>query len=341
MQFVENFLFLDLIIHTQLATLHEPYIMILVIASVMLCIASIQVGAQCPTGCTCTDRIATCVGIDYIPLSTHFPNDTQEFIFRNCDYSTKLPKMPYAHATKVLIIHSGVLEFDEKPFEGMPLLTQLDLHHNPIEDLPPNVFAGLSNLEHLVVIGTALQSIANEHFAGLPKLRTLDLSFNRYLRFDKTELVSLSLDRLDLVGCELPDAQLVAADAQFSVTQLVLRENKIRKLQNDAFAGVKNLQHLVLSNNSIDDVATGAFAGLTQLQSLDLDVNQVSELPDEVFDATVALTSVNLMHNNLELLDVSDRQNKTLWKVNHRIRNAIDCFSIQYSSRWSFWTRCK
>ena len=296
----------------------------IIFVSVVLCVVSMQVGAQCPAGCTCANRIATCEEIDYLPLATEFPNDTQEFIFRNCDYSTKLPKMPYPQATKVLIISSGVLEFDEKPFEDMPLLTQLDLHHNAIEDLPPNVFAGLSNLESLVVIGTALQSISSEHFAGLSKLRTLDLSYNRYLRFDKTELASLSLERLDLVGCELPDAQLVTADAQFSVTQLVLRENKIRMLQNDAFAGVKNLQHVVLSNNSIDDVATGAFAGLAQLQVLDLDMNQVSELPEEVFDATVALTSINLMHNNLELLDVSDRLNTALSSVKHRIPCAID-----------------
>lgn len=57
-------------------------------------------------------------------------------------------------------------------------LIELDLSYNLITQLPDGAFSALGSLETLHLTGNKLQTIRNETFTDLKKLKTLDLSLN-------------------------------------------------------------------------------------------------------------------------------------------------------------------
>ncbi|XP_062593385.1 leucine-rich repeat-containing protein 4C-like [Saccostrea cucullata] len=65
--------------------------------------------------------------------------------------------------------------------------------------------------------------------------------------------------------------------------ELILYENKITTIQDNAFAGLYNLRKLWLYNNKITIIQTNAFNGLSNLQELYLFDNNITTLQDNAF----------------------------------------------------------
>ncbi|XP_053572106.1 platelet glycoprotein Ib alpha chain [Bombina bombina] len=117
----------------------------------------------------------------------------------------------------------------------------------------------------------ALDSVSTSTFKGLPNLIHLDLS-NNFL-------------------------SSIHVDDSLPLEDLVLVNNSIRNIP--IFSKLPNLLKLVLFNNQITSVPDNAFSGLTNLKELDLGSNNISKLSEQVFEDLLALDSLDLSHNNL------------------------------------------
>ncbi|XP_015603692.1 uncharacterized protein LOC107271789 [Cephus cinctus] len=77
---------------------------------------------------------------------------------------------------------------------GQTLIT-LDIHNSQVASIDANAFAGLRNLETLLLYGNDLSYVYADWFTDLPNLRTLDVSFNSIVGFEPN--VSKFLPKLE------------------------------------------------------------------------------------------------------------------------------------------------
>lgn len=82
--------------------------------------------------------------------------------------------------TRLILHHNRIVmnNSDIQALKKYSNLTELDLSYNFIAQLPDGAFSALGSLETLHLTGNKLQTIRNETFKDLKKLKTLDLSLN-------------------------------------------------------------------------------------------------------------------------------------------------------------------
>ena len=173
-----------------------------------------------------------------------------------------------------------------------PDLRGLNLGQNKIKEIPGGTFIGFSNLVGLKLMNNAITSLSDgvhvisdfvrakeegreqllSSFAGLPRLRELDLHGN--------DLSSLPESFSDLT----------------SLQELYLSKNKLSRLP-ESFGNLRALEVLGLSNNALIHLPK-SFSRLIDLQLLHLGKNQLAVVPRGIF----------LRSNKLEALDLSENR---------------------------------
>lgn len=84
---------------------------------------------------------------------------------------------------------------------------------------------------------------------------------------------------------------------------LFLSNNKISKIETDAFSITKKLKSLDLSNNKLKSVHVGLFNKLNELIYLDLSNNQISSIDHMSFDNMMNLKEFNISDNKLTTIN--------------------------------------
>jgi len=84
-----------------------------------------------------------------------------------------------------------------------------------------------------------------------------------------------------------------------AITFLVLNNNAIAKIEDDAFVGVVSLQVLDLSGNALTEVTADTFSALINLQTLKLGNNALTGLGSGVFKYQTALNELDISFNKL------------------------------------------
>ncbi|XP_071295326.1 leucine-rich repeat and transmembrane domain-containing protein 1 [Agelaius tricolor] len=84
---------------------------------------------------------------------------------------------------------------------------------------------------------------------------------------------------------------------------LQLQNNRIWRINQNAFTATPLLKILDLSNNSISSVALGAFQKLRYLQELDLSSNSIIRLPETFGNSTGNITLLSVKHNKLQKME--------------------------------------
>lgn len=69
-----------------------------------------------------------------------------------------------------------------------------------------------------------------------------------------------------------------------TLKKLELQENKIRKIKEGDFEGLKNLDSLILAHNLLTEVPAHVFNHLPQLNSLELEGNSIVHIDKDAFD---------------------------------------------------------
>lgn len=154
-----------------------------------------------------------------------------------------------------------------------------------LRDVGERALCLLGSLERLNMSGTAISVLPQMLLSWSPKVRELDLSRSRFqlllsLHHARPSPLPVSFSLLHLnVSSVHPVAELPAR--LFSSTprlqELLLRDNGIQRIHENAFAELRQLLVLDLSDNRIDMVHPRALNGLTQLRQLLLTNNPISD----------------------------------------------------------------
>nr|XP_012148634.1 PREDICTED: insulin-like growth factor-binding protein complex acid labile subunit [Megachile rotundata] len=230
-------------------------------------------------------------------------------------------------------------------FDGVPNLTYLNLEGNYISLSNLFSFGSIANLKALILSNqrenyydpvvpinfiypelrylnlrsNEITSITNYDKNTFPKLKHLDISYNRFSSFTFTGTWANTLKYLQLDNNEISDISLSTLK---NLETLTMDNNKIRSIEYGFYegsldlTGLNNLKHLSIANNRITWIDKLAFNDMVKLRYLDLSYNQLSptDLDSETFALLTSLEVLVLNGNKLETIPFSTPLNITaLW----------------------------
>ena len=178
----------------------------------------------------------------------------------------------------------------------------LDVGFNLITGIAGRAFVKMFSLRSLILRHNRIESIDRDAFEGLNDLVRLDLTGNRLSMVtwaDMRWLCALrSLDELSLRD----NGVHVLAAAGFHcrptpcpLRRLDLGENRIRRVDDEAFAGLSNITRLILDSSQLTTVPTAALLRLSaSLRELDLSGNRMEALFSHSFRDLATLRFLRL-----------------------------------------------
>ncbi|CAD6199920.1 unnamed protein product [Caenorhabditis auriculariae] len=214
----------------------------------------------------------------------------------------------------------------------------LHLQNNRIDTVRSNTFdeTQLNNLQFLHLDHNQLKVIPNLAFHRL-RLIVLTMSNNRISEIHKMSLPA-TLNFIDLrnnvltqsLDLEGNNITVLVNDPEVvfkSEIKVVLRNNKIRRLDSSSFRSFRKIKELDLSYNQISAIDESAFETVSQLKILDLSYNHVAHLPRGVLkNFAKTLTHLNLEENVIHAMPdgLRDLYNLTHVNLNGNKLNKID-----------------
>ena len=184
-------------------------------------------------------------------------------------------------------------------FSGLTGLVTLDLSFNKLTKIEDEIFLSLTSLEKIFLHNNQIHRIDANSLSSLIHLQVLDLSHNK-LTTMMMSLPQLTLLRLD--NNKIQDLTNVTFKCE-NLVELFVQENLLSSVP--AFVReCQQLKMLDLANNKIKIIEDGAFAGLNNLYGLSLAGNQLTKLTNQTFSKISAgLNMLNVARNNLEVIE--------------------------------------
>eukprot|EP00095_Tigriopus_kingsejongensis_P001501 snap_masked-scaffold1086_size63525-processed-gene-0.0 protein:Tk01501 transcript:snap_masked-scaffold1086_size63525-processed-gene-0.0-mRNA-1 annotation:"hypothetical protein DAPPUDRAFT_300683" len=205
------------------------------------------------------------------------------------------------------LVDSDLTSIEHNAFKHVPSISSMDLSNNRIEYIEENAFREVGNALQYLRMSNALhfRALPNGPFRSLSALRTLDLSNNhiRSLPLDTFHKMT-RLQHLYLQDNEISTFKrgTFHSQANPSLAILDLSFNHIERVEYDTFRFGK-LQQLLLNDNRIKKLDSQSFVEMTRLLILSLEGNQIRQLPDETFQNLHRLQRLDLAYNRLESLN--------------------------------------
>ncbi|XP_060063809.1 uncharacterized protein LOC132544254 [Ylistrum balloti] len=219
---------------------------------------------KCPNTCLCTDYTVTCRRFSSSGSTIDFHPETRKLIFVLSDFSVLLPEFDLPLLGELNLSNSGISQLRSRNFLLLKNLYSLDLSYNKISQIVASVFEGLTNLKLLNLEGnTQLQHVYENGFFGLSKLPEVVISYTSIMT--------------------LPTGTFKGLD---SIQVLHVTDNRLTKVEDDAFASLSSLSVLDIRGNAIKEFSDGIFRGLSNLTKLYTDAYMFCCLkPEKVTEA--------------------------------------------------------
>eukprot|EP00057_Strongylocentrotus_purpuratus_P018898 XP_011673372.1 PREDICTED: leucine-rich repeat-containing G-protein coupled receptor 4-like [Strongylocentrotus purpuratus] len=210
--------------------------------------------------------------------------------------------MDHVKIDRLLIASSGIkyirpVNMSSMQKENVPLIKELYLNLNILNDIPRYALGGFEKLQVLNLQENHISSINKESFCGLHTLVDLNLSRNRIKSLPRASFACASkLQKVDLSRNNLATLDPQWFDGSWFLRSLIIYQSGIGRIALGPWKAI-NLQTLVINKNNLGFLNHYTFTGLVNLKTLDVSgsVNSFGMSED-------ALTSVG----SLELLVMSD-----------------------------------
>lgn len=165
------------------------------------------------------------------------------------------------------------------------------------------------NITMVTIQYTNITSITEDDLSATPQLRELHL-YSNHLRSLSSHLLRgvLQLHTLDLTENKLSE---LPADvfSHAPLAGLVLKANRLEKVEAKWFPNNSNLTWLDLSGNLLTRIPASLTQKLSHLENLDVSNNRVDRIPSNVFSPLAKLERLNLQDNKLASLDAATFRN--------------------------------
>ncbi|XP_039276507.1 leucine-rich repeat-containing protein 4B isoform X2 [Nilaparvata lugens] len=274
----------------------------------------------CSAPCSCIDRTVDCSNLklktqfnktewDGMQLITEAKFDVNQI-----RHLTQYPKLPLVYLS---LTHNMISTIDDGAFSNLESLTILDLSHNYLDSghLNPNIFKGqyqpeyyapLKNLTELNLSHNLLYTLHPDVFEHLPRLERLSLNNNPFKTLDKNTVTALSsiqsLKLLDLSATDLYSLPEYPFGTPRFLSILNLSLNRFSAIP-DQLEHVEALQFLFMDDNPI--ISIDKFPRLSKLEVLHL--NWLPKLKQIGPYSLSNLTGLKELycHNNINLKEIS------------------------------------
>lgn len=184
-------------------------------------------------------------------------------------------------------------------FAGLSNLDFLLITNSQLAEVPSEAFSGLESLGYLILSGNRLSTLPDGVFSGLSNLQFLFLDDNRLgdvprdiSGLSSLQVLALSSNRLT----ELPDSLFFGLA---NLRTALLNGNQLTRLPA---VGPSSLEHLVLTSNQLTELPAGWFAGVPGLLLLYLDNNRLAEIPEVAISGLSELQELRVSGNRLSSL---------------------------------------
>lgn len=222
------------------------------------------------------------------PLTSFSTNDDNLLIVSN---SLRLLDLSHCKITKVT---------GQQVLQGMKDLKHLNLAGNHIRSVSDLISESLMTLD----LGhNRLTNLLPNMLANLPALTYIDLSRNHRISLQNKQgeyVESTTLKRIDLSFCNMDNIELEGFPA---IMTAILKGNMVRELTRESFINTKMLEHLDLSQNALNSVDTNTFKKLKHLKSLNLSFNMISKIERDTFKENELLTRLDLSRNSISRMN--------------------------------------
>lgn len=168
-------------------------------------------------------------------------------------------------------------------FNNLPI-TQLELTYGYLSNIAADAFDNMTNLEVVYMYSINLKTWESSWFANTPSLKEIIVNFNEI-----TELPSNAFKNLN-------------CNQTFKIS---FYHNKIKKIEDTAFANLKNIEMLTFANNEISNW-NGKCLEKISVNKLVLRNNKLECLAKENFDLIFAANFTDIRGNLLKETCVSD-----------------------------------
>ncbi|KAF9420217.1 hypothetical protein HW555_003438 [Spodoptera exigua] len=259
---------------------------------------------------------------------------------------------PLTKLERLFLSHCGLRDLPDN-FNVFDNLLELDISHNPLENvftkllaplekleylnmgysnlsyIGPDTFAKMTSMKRLVLSGNDLLSLEAGLFGNLTQLTTIELEFcglkrplNGLAFFKNLTYTDLREIRLGGNPLVIPASGPIFPKQLSQVSILDLSNCNISALNADAFKNTENITDLNLGGNRIRSTA-GSLAfleRLNHLEKLNLGSNNLTTIDPEVFSNNPKLHSLNLLDNPF----VCDCKVAEMWDWANMIKGDLD-----------------
>ena len=261
--------------------------------------------STCPQQCSCSHLVINCHDRSFAGIEVL--SNITELSFTTVNVSSLSLGM-LTNGTSLVNVtweNSGIQQIEPDAFSSLKNLQTLDLNRNKLQTVHWKTFHPLTQLKLLNLSHNMLHDLPENIFEGLEKLEELSLGFNQLHVIPFQLFASIKyLQLLDLshnaISC-LPNESF---QPNHNLITLFLQGNLLAELTTQTFDGLSNLKTLDLSNNSLRILPWNLFAKLTSLKYLHLGKNSIRNLSDNSLRGLNRLSWLNLSDNPLQLLPV-------------------------------------
>lgn len=214
------------------------------------------------------------------------------------------------NCSRIILSHNDLENLHEDTFKGLERhLEYLDLEHNLLSTLREDTFRKLKSLSYLYLSSNAITYIHE-----LPNtIKVLSLSSNSLEEIPADALRNCKqLSYLNLGYNEISEINAYDfSEWAENLETLLLRNNRISRLNDNVFISLLNLKELGLSFNDILYVENNSFANVSNtLKILEMSFSLYPEdLPGEVLKQLHNLMYLALDNNNFESITIETLSN--------------------------------
>ncbi|KAJ8736670.1 hypothetical protein PYW08_007326 [Mythimna loreyi] len=259
---------------------------------------------------------------------------------------------PVPKLERLFLSHCGLRDLPDN-FNVFDHLLELDISHNPLENVftkllaplenleylnmgysnlsyvGPDTFARMTSMKRLVLSGNDLLSLEAGLFGNLTQLTTIELEFcglkrplNGLAFFKNLTYMDLREIRLGGNPLVIPASGPIFPKQLSQVSILDLSNCNISSLNVDAFKNTENITDLNLGGNRLrSSVGSLSFLErLHHLEKLNLGSNNLTTIDPEVFTNNPKLHSLNLLDNPF----VCDCKIAEMWDWANMIKGDLD-----------------
>ncbi|XP_028147161.1 chondroadherin [Diabrotica virgifera virgifera] len=167
------------------------------------------------------------------------------------------------------IRNNNIRMIREGVFADLPL-TELNLMNNSIEIIHPNAFDNMPNLIVLSLNENKITSLSNNWFKSSPKVGNINLERN-YISVIPNKILQ------NIHGEHIVRNITI-------LTNIMLNDNTIHKIEDGAFNGPETLGWLFLHRNEIGEISENSLGSLKTIEWVRLDHNKLKCVPDKLVE---------------------------------------------------------